>query len=135
MSASAIIEAFNRQVACDPARTPLYLKCLKEIGALRGGQDAAFISDIVNLAYSEGKYTDEDVVAAYKYFGLSHDDPNLTEDSIIGKFYAFLSSTVQETETRKKLWIIGDSRRSERIKSAAEDRKFTACNVSQSLFL
>lgn len=123
MSASAIVEAFHRQVSYDPYGTSHYLKCLKEIGALRNGQDAALIDNAVNLAYSEGKYTDDDVVSAYRYFGLSHDDPNLTEDSIIGKFYAFLSSTVHEIEPRKQLWIIGDSRRSERIKSAAEDRK------------
>ncbi|CBF81435.1 ubiquitin-specific protease UBP2 [Aspergillus nidulans FGSC A4] len=126
MLTSTIIEAFNRQVAVDPGRAPGYLQCLKEIGSLRGGEDAEAINRAVETAYSEGNlYTDADITEAYKYFGLSRDDPRLTEDSIIGTFYAYLSSTPQETETRRQLWRIGDSRRSERIKSAAEDRVAT----------
>ncbi|KAL4990445.1 hypothetical protein BDW68DRAFT_154250 [Aspergillus falconensis] len=126
MLTSSIIEAFNRQVAVDPGRGPGYLQCLKEIGSLRGGEDAEAINRAVETAYSEGNlYTDADITEAYKYFGLGRDDPRLTEDSIIGTFYAYLSSTTQETETRRQLWRIGDSRRSERIKSAAEDRVAT----------
>ncbi|KAF7586454.1 ubiquitin-specific protease ubp2 [Aspergillus hancockii] len=128
MAASSIVEAFNRQVSLDPFRTPIYLKCLQSIGNLRGGEDGAFIEQAVRIAYEEGKYTDDDVVNAYKYFGLSQDDQRLTEESIIGKFYAYLgaTTTVQETETRRQLWRIGDSRRSERIKAAAEERVSTA---------
>lgn len=123
MSSATIVEAYNQQVSVDPARAPFYLKCLKSIGTLRGGQDWDIIDQAVQVAYSEGKYTDDDVVEAYKYFGLWRDDPNLTDDSIIGKFYAFLSSTNQETEARQQLWRIGHSRQSERIKSASEDRE------------
>ncbi|PYH46810.1 ubiquitin-specific protease UBP2 [Aspergillus saccharolyticus JOP 1030-1] len=123
MSSATIIEAFNRQVAVDPARSPLYLKCLKEIGQLRGGDDAAVIEQAVIKAYAEGRFTDEDVVDAYKYFGLAHDNPRLTEDSIIGTFNAYLSSTTsaQEEESRRQMRIIGESRRSDRIKSVADD--------------
>lgn len=123
MSSTSIVEAYNRQVSVDPARTSLYLKCLKTIGTLRGGEDEAIIDTAVQLAYSEGKYTDDDVIDAYKYFGLSHGDKRITDDNIIGKFYAFLSATNQETETRTQLWRIGDSRGSDRIKSAAEESK------------
>ncbi|EYE91140.1 ubiquitin-specific protease UBP2 [Aspergillus ruber CBS 135680] len=122
MSSTLVVDAFNRQVSVDPGRTSLYLQCLKAIGELRGGEDGAIIDQAVQVAYAEGKYTDDDIVTAYRYFGLSHDDTRLTEDSIIGKFYAFLSSTNQETESRTQLWRIGDSRQSERIKSAAEDK-------------
>ncbi|KAL5340525.1 hypothetical protein BJX70DRAFT_361255 [Aspergillus crustosus] len=126
MLTSSVIEAFNRQIAVDPGRAPGYLKCLKEIGLLRGGEDAVAIDRAVETACTEHNlYTEADIVEAYRYFGLSHDDPRLTEDSIIGKFYAYLSSTPQETETRRQLWRIGDSRKSERIKSAAEDRVAT----------
>ena len=121
MSSTLITDAFNRQVSVDPARTSLYLQCLKSIGDLRGGEDGAVIDQAVQVAYAEGKYTNEDIVSAYRYSGLNPDDTNLTEDSIIGKFYAYLSSTTQETDTRTQLWRLGDSRRSERIKSAAED--------------
>ena len=125
MSSQSIVEAFNRQVAVDPARMPTYLKCLKAIGALRAGLEHTTIDQAVQVAYADGKYTDDDVVDAYKYFGLTHDDPRLTEDSIIGTFHAYLSSTTQEIESRRQLWRIGDSRRSERIKSAAEDSEIT----------
>ncbi|OJJ49211.1 hypothetical protein ASPZODRAFT_111904 [Penicilliopsis zonata CBS 506.65] len=125
MPSAAIVEAFNRQVSVDPARTPLYFGCLKEIGALRGGDDAAIIERAVEAAYAEGKYTNEDVANAYKYFSLNSDDSSLTDENIIGRFHAFLNSTTQENESRKQLWRIGDSRRSERIKSAAEDRVST----------
>ncbi|KAK9562640.1 ubiquitin-specific protease ubp2 [Aspergillus fumigatus] len=128
MSASSVVEAFNRQVSIDPARSPLYLQCLKSIGNLRGGDDAQIIETAVQLAYAEGRYTQEDIVDAYRYFGLDHNDPRLTDESIIGKFYAFMSSTTQENESRIRLWRIGDSRRSERIKSVAEDR---VTNVEQ----
>ena len=117
MSSTLVVDAFNRQVSVDPGRTSPYLQCLKAIGELRGGEDGAIIDQAVQVAYAEGKYTDDDIVTAY-------DDTRLTEDSIIGKFYAFMSSTNQETESRTQLWRIGDSRRSERIKSAAEDSKF-----------
>lgn len=126
MLSSDIIEAFTRQISVDRERAPRYLKCLKEIGILRGGEDSEAIGRAVEAAYTDTNlYTEADVTEAYKYFGLSHDDPRLTEDSIIGKFYAYLSSTTttQETETRQRLWRIGDSRKSERIKSAAEDSK------------
>lgn len=124
MSSAAIIEAFNRQISVDPARTSLYLQSLRSIGHLRGGDDGSAIDQAVQVAYAEGKYTDDDIASAYEYFGFQHDDAWLTEDTIIGKFYAFLGATTssQETEVRQQLWRIGDSRRSERIKSAAEDR-------------
>ncbi|KAL1980380.1 hypothetical protein VTN96DRAFT_4224 [Rasamsonia emersonii] len=127
MSSSLIIEAYHRQVSVNPARAPHYLKCLKVIGDLRGGPDRETIEQAVMIAYSEGRYTEEDVIKAYKYFGLDPHDPNLTEENIIGKFHAFLSATTQETETetRQQLWRIGDYRGSERIKSAAEDRVST----------
>jgi ubiquitin carboxyl-terminal hydrolase 25/28 len=124
MSSTLVVEAYNRQISVDSQRAPFYLQCLKTIASLRDGPEREVIDQAVMLAYSEGRYTEEDVVKAYKYFGLSHQDPNLTEDSIIGKFYAFLSATTHEAETRKQLWIIGDSRRSERIKAAAEESEF-----------
>ncbi|RDW60418.1 ubiquitin-specific protease UBP2 [Aspergillus mulundensis] len=125
MSTSSILDAFSRQITVDRGRGPSYLQCLKEIGLLRGGEDEETINRAVETACSEGNlYLDSDITEAYKYFGLGRDDQRLTEDSIIGTFYAYLSSvsSTQETEARRQLWRIGDSRNSERIKSAAEDR-------------
>jgi ubiquitin carboxyl-terminal hydrolase 25 len=124
MSSTLIVNAYKRQVSVNPARAPHYLKCLIMIGDSRGRFDGNTIEQAVMLAYSEGGYTDEDVVHAYKYFRLDHRDSSLADETIIGKFYAFLSDTTHETETRKQLWRIGDSRRSERIKSAAEESEF-----------
>jgi ubiquitin carboxyl-terminal hydrolase 25/28 len=127
MAASAIVDAYTRQVSVDPGRAPLYLHCLKAIGTLRGGEDYEIIEQAVAVAYSEGKYTDDDVAESYKYFGLSHTDYSLTEDTIIGKFYAYLNSTSpeKENESRQNLWRIGASRGSERIKAVSEDRVST----------
>lgn len=132
MAASLIVEAYDRQVAADPSRGPHYLRCLMTIGDLRGGEDAAIIDQAVQIAYADGKYTFEDVVSAYKYFGLRHDDPNITEDSIIGKYYAYLSSIThgasaltqgeKTQEAARHLWRIGDSKGSERIKTVSEER-------------
>lgn len=124
MASASIIDAFHRQVSVDPARTPLYLKCLKTIGHLRGGQDGATIDCAVQDAYSEGKFTDDDVSAAYQYFGCRRDDPHLTDENIIGKFHAFLKDTAHENETRRQLWRIGECRQSEQLKSAAEDSEW-----------
>jgi ubiquitin carboxyl-terminal hydrolase 25 len=126
MSSTLIIEAYNRQVSTDPHRASHYLNCLKSIGNLRGRPDREVIQQTVMIAYSEGRYTHEDVIQAYKYFGLDPSDPNITEDILIARFYTFLGDTTheKETETRKQLWRIGDSRRSERIKSIAEESEF-----------
>ena len=78
MDSSLIVEAYNRQVSVDPSRSSLYLQSLKAIGTLRGGQDWEIIDHAAQVAYAEGKYTDDDVKEAYKYFGLWHDDPNIT---------------------------------------------------------
>ncbi|KAJ5109239.1 hypothetical protein N7456_005914 [Penicillium angulare] len=125
MSASMIIDSYHRQVAEDPDRAPFYLRCLKGISLIRGGEDFEIIDNAVTQAYSEGRYSADDVQEAYRYFGLNYNNPELTEDTIIGTFYAFLSSTNQETETRRQLWIIGQDFRSERIRAASEDRVAT----------
>ncbi|KAJ5172904.1 hypothetical protein N7492_005497, partial [Penicillium capsulatum] len=125
MSSGLIVAAYDRQVATDPPNAAHYLQCLKGIGLLRGGEDLAIIDEAVQVAYAEGKYTEDDVIEAYQYFGLRYQDPNLTEDTIIGNFYAFLASTTHETESRRQLWRIGDSLKSERIKAVSEDRVST----------
>jgi ubiquitin carboxyl-terminal hydrolase 25/28 len=93
------------------------------IGALRGGSDRDTIDQAVMIAYSEGRYTEEDVIIAYRHFGLDPFDASLTDENIIGKFHSYLDSTTHETENRKHLWRIGDFRKSEQIKAAAEDSK------------
>ena len=126
MSASMILYAYERQMAVDPGGGPRYLNCLKNIGLLRDGEDMQIIDQAVQVAYADGKYTDDDVAEAYRYFNLWHDDSSLTEEIIIEKFYTYLGagSASQDTETRRLMWRIGHSRGSEKIKSVAEDREF-----------
>lgn len=124
LSTFALIEIYKMQVDQNPQRAPIFLSALKAVGHLRGGEDQEFIASAVNEAYSSGRYDLEDIRKAYSYFGFRLNDPSLTEDSIIGKFYAFLSSINNDTDARLQLWRIGDSRRSERIKAASEDRVF-----------
>lgn len=133
MSASLIVDAYYRQVATDPKRTPRWLQSLKSIATLRGGEDGEIIDQAVQNAYAEGKFTQDDVVTAYRYFGFSHDDPKLDEEAIIGKFYAFISSTTQDTEARLQLWRIGENRGSERIKAASEDRESSVVRTQYAL--
>lgn len=131
MSSELIIEAYNRQVSVDPTRTPLYLNSLRTISELRGGQEGDVIDRVVQEAYADGKFTEDDIVAAYTYFGLQRDDPSLTDEGIIGKFHAFLKDTAHETEARTQLWRIGAYRKSEQIKSAAEDSEFILAIVTR----
>lgn len=129
MDAYTIIEAYDRQVTNDPERTSLWLQCLRAIGIFRSGEDFEIIEQAVQFAYSEGKYTDDDLIEAYRYFDFYplKDDCDLEEDTILGKFYAYLSSTPKEKEeeARRHLWRIGDSRGSDSIKAVAEDRVTT----------
>ncbi|KAJ6126749.1 hypothetical protein N7523_002361 [Penicillium sp. IBT 18751x] len=129
MDTPLIIDAYRRQVSLDSANAPHYLECLKSIGMLRGGQDWEFIDQAVQAAYAEGKYTMNDLDAAYNYFHLSREDSSITEDNIIGKYYAYLGSVSQSDqilEAARNLWRIGNSRGSDRIMAVSEDRVGTA---------
>jgi ubiquitin carboxyl-terminal hydrolase 25 len=130
MSSDLIIEAYHRQVSADPTRAPHYLQCLNSIANWRGGADRDTLNEAIMTAYSQGAYTTQDIYKAYEYFGLNFNDKTLTEEVIIGRFHAYLSSSTRDTEARQQLWRIGDVRKSEQIKSAAEDR---VSNVEQAL--
>jgi ubiquitin carboxyl-terminal hydrolase 25/28 len=122
MTSDQIIAAYRQQVLTDPERAPYYLRCLQAIGCWRDETDGGKITQSASLEYADGKYTDEDIPDAYRFFGLDYPDRYLTDDVIIGNFYARLADTSNELETRRQLWRIGDSRRSEKLKSTAEDR-------------
>ncbi|EEH48859.2 ubiquitin-specific protease UBP2 [Paracoccidioides brasiliensis Pb18] len=122
MSADLIIEAYNRQIETDPRRAPYYLRCLRSIGEWRRNSDGAKIDHLVTLECSGYRYADDDIPRAYNYFQLDYRNRNLTDDDIIGSFFALLRDTPNDTEPRQQLWRIGDSRGSEKIKSVAEER-------------
>ncbi|OJD19722.1 hypothetical protein AJ78_00345 [Emergomyces pasteurianus Ep9510] len=125
MSADLIIEAYNRQIETDPRRGPYYLRCLRAIGEWRRNSDGKKIDNLVTLECSGSRYADDDIPRAYNYFQLDYRNRNLTDDDIIGSFFAHLRDTTNDTEPRRQLWRIGDSRGSEKIKSVAEERVST----------
>ncbi|EQL34025.1 ubiquitin thiolesterase [Blastomyces dermatitidis ATCC 26199] len=125
MSTDLIIEAYNRQIETDPRQGPYYLRCLRYIGEWRSASDGGKINDLVALECSGSRYADDDIPRAYKYFQLDYRNRNLTDDDIIVSFFTRLRDTANDTETRRQLWRIGDSRGSEKIKSVAEERVST----------
>lgn len=124
MSADLIIEAYNRQVETDPRRGPYYLRCLRSIGEWRRNSDGEKIDNLVTLECSGSRYADDDIPRAYNYFQLDDRNRNLTDDDIIGSFFAHIRDTANDTEVRRQLWRIGDSRGSEKIKAVAEERMY-----------
>jgi ubiquitin carboxyl-terminal hydrolase 25/28 len=123
MSTAAIIEAYKQQISEDASwMAPRYLTCLKQIAILRGGTDRDTIEKVVQAAYAEGKYADEDVAYAYSFFGFNNAfDSSITDEEVLERFYNSLNSSKDETQARQELWRIGDSRDSMRLKAAADD--------------
>ncbi|KAK2793902.1 ubiquitin-specific protease ubp2 [Onygenales sp. PD_12] len=125
MSSALIIEAYRRQVTTDPIRAPYYLRCLRSIGRWRGDMDS-LIQDAVDTEYQSGRYADDDIPNAYAYFGFDSRDSSTKDDDILEAFFYLLSNSPnKDMEMRRHLWRIGDSRKSEKIKSAAEERVST----------
>ncbi|KAF3490497.1 ubiquitin-specific protease [Arthroderma uncinatum] len=127
MSNELIIEAYRRQVKLAPARGSYYLRCLRSIGHWRDPVDGKPIQNFVEYEYETGKYADDDLPDSYRYFNFDYFKERLiTDDAIIGSFYARLEDTQNDMELRKHLWRIGDHRKSEKIKAVAEERVSTA---------
>ncbi|KAF3897601.1 Ubiquitin carboxyl-terminal hydrolase [Trichophyton interdigitale] len=127
MSNELIIEAYRQQNKIIPSRNSYYLRCLRSIGHWRDPVDGKTINDFVELETTNGKYADDDVPDSYSYFNLDYyRDFSISDDAIIGSFYARLEDTPNDMEPRKHLWRIGDYRKSEKIKAAAEERVTTA---------
>ena len=124
MSNDLIIEAYNRQISVDPDRATYYLRCLQSIGAWRGDSGGVSIAQAVSYEYNIGRYADNDIPEAFNYFSLDYRNENLSEDAIIGSFYARVGDSANDMEPRRQLWRIGDTLGSEKIKAVAEERAF-----------
>jgi len=122
MSGELIVEAYRRQLETDPERATYYLRCLRSIGRWRGEIDDRAINHAVDMEYASGGYADHDVPDAYGCFQLDYRDKTLTDQAIIDSFFARLGDSANDMELRRQLWRIGDSRKSEKIKSVAEER-------------
>ncbi|EFQ97440.1 ubiquitin carboxyl-terminal hydrolase 2 [Nannizzia gypsea CBS 118893] len=127
MSNELVIEAYRQQNKIIPSRNSYYLRCIRSIGHWRGPVDGKAIHDLVEIESTNGKYADDDVPESYSYFNFDFfQDHAISDDAIIGSFYARLEDTQNDMELRKHLWRIGDYRKSEKIKAAAEERVTTA---------
>lgn len=123
MSSSLIISAYAQQIQCDPDRAPYYFKCLRAIGHWRENYDGGEITRFVQKCYADGAFADDDIPDAYRFFRLSMSDKSLTDETIIGSFYARLEDSPDEAEPRRQLLMIGSYRNSESIRTVAEERK------------
>lgn len=125
MSNDLIIEAYNRQMVTDPPRATYYLRCLQSIGLWRGDPGGVSIAQAVSYEYNTGRYADNDIPEAFSYFQLDYRDENVSEDAIIGTFFARIGdSASDDMEPRRQLWRVGDTLGSEKIKAVAEERAF-----------
>lgn len=120
MSNQLVIDAYRRQVVTDRSRGPYYLRCLQTIGLWRGDAGIS-IAEAVSMEYSEGKYTDNDVLEAYRYFQLDPREAALTDDDILGRFFARVGDSPDD-EARTHLFRIGDDLDSEKIKAVSAER-------------
>ncbi|EEP80641.1 predicted protein [Uncinocarpus reesii 1704] len=130
MSTELILDAFHQQVWCDPDRASYYFKCLRSIGNWRGDIEGRGIARFVERQFAEGKYPEHEIPEAYRYFHLDITDGSLTDDTIIGSFFARLEDSPDEAEPRKRLAKIGEYRRSHAIKAVAEEN---LSNVQEAL--
>lgn len=100
----------------DPYNTPYYLECLQGIAR---GRHSETLHTKVAIEASENRISLKDVRAAFKELGLDSRS-DYEDDTIIGTFQSRVSDAPkQETEMRRALKIIGQSRRSEKIEFVA----------------
>ncbi|KAF6241209.1 hypothetical protein HO173_001003 [Letharia columbiana] len=108
--------SYERQLEIDPYNTPYYLECLQGIAR---GRHSETLHTKVAIEASENRISLKDVRAAFKELGLDSRS-DYEDDTIIGTFQSRVSDAPkQETEMRRALKIIGQSRRSEKIEFVA----------------
>ncbi|KAJ4300678.1 ubiquitin-specific protease ubp2 [Kalmusia sp. IMI 367209] len=114
-----LLFAFNRQVEVDPQNTPYYFECLQDLAV--GRKSDALQSDVAILA-SQGLFTREEVLSAYRVLGIDPAHAHALSDEIITNQFRSRLSDIgpnQVEESRKALRVIGNARNSEGIKREA----------------
>lgn len=126
--------AYDRQRDCDPANRPYYLECLQGIA---NGRHSAELQEKSVIAISMGENTLTEIDNAYKFFDINPDTKE-GDEYIIGVYQSRIEAApLQKEEARQCLLIIGQSRKSERILSVANDKAMSVqealdyLNVSQ----
>lgn len=116
-----IVFAYQRQIDVDPSNTPYYFECLQGLGEGRNSED---LQTQAAIEASSGKIILKDIKDAYKDLGLDFKQHHLDDETIIGTFQARVSDAPrQESELRRALQIIGQSRSSKKIQFIASKGK------------
>ncbi|KAF1946448.1 cysteine proteinase [Clathrospora elynae] len=114
-----ILFAFSRQCAVDLDNKSYYFECLQQIAV---GRKSEMLETQVALLASEGLVSRKDLEHAYRYFNINPmHGPVIGDDHIIGSFRARLSdiSPLQIDEARKQLRVLGDARKSDKLRAEA----------------
>ncbi|KAI5287394.1 ubiquitin-specific protease ubp2, partial [Ascosphaera acerosa] len=119
-----IVEAYRRQCVCDsdPGRRRHYLRCLQRIGqGAPHTQDATAIREALQQEYNNGKYTDDDLAAAYRSFGFdSYDQATPSVESIVSIYKQKLRDNPETLDPlRACLLQIADYKDSAELKTVA----------------
>ena len=121
--------AYERQLAVDPYNTPYYLECLQGIAQ---GRRSEALDTKVAIEASQNRISLQDVRTAFKELGLDSRS-DYSDDNIIGLFQSRIADAPkQETEMRRALKIIGQSRGSEKIQLVASQGKLNPVMIASS---
>ena len=114
--------AYDCQITNDPESVPYYLECLQ---VLAGGRESEELQTKAAIEQTRGRASFKDIRHAYFSLGLNAQDPDLSDDTIIGSFKArIVDAPKQETQLRNDLKIIGESRSSAKIGYVASQGRF-----------
>jgi ubiquitin carboxyl-terminal hydrolase 25 len=113
--------AYQQQIRTNPKESAMYLTYLRAIVSHRRSE---LLETLLATEISAGKFDAGQLNDAYRYFSLSPQDENLTDDYIIGNFRSRLEDSVKhEADMRAHLKIIGLHRQSRKIQDVASDGK------------
>ncbi|KAI5306639.1 hypothetical protein KEM56_007841 [Ascosphaera pollenicola] len=118
-----IIEAYHRQIACDPdrQRRMYYMRCLCKIGETLAVNGDYRVSTALQEEYQKNKYTDDDLTQAFEVFGFqTFDDTTPSADAVITAYKQKLRSNPAALDSfRPFLQRIGDYKHSSAIMDIA----------------
>ena len=121
--------SYERQLEVDPSNTPYYLECLQGIAQ---GRRSETLDTKVAIEASKNRISLQDVRAAFKELGFDS-RADYSDDTIIGSFQSRIADAPkQETEMRRALKIIGQSRESEKIQLVASQGKLNPAMIASS---
>ena len=111
--ADSLIEfCYDRQVLCDPERTPYYFECLQVITA---GRNSEQLHMKVAMLESENTLSRRDVNAAFSAFNITFQERNtLSDQEIVDRFQSYLSDQAPPAQQRSRehLYKLGAHRNS-----------------------